>query len=127
MTSLDQNTPPLSAQRLAEIRRNEAEVADYIAHGLMRSKSAYQDRTDLLAEVDRLNARIAELEWLRDVDNGVGGISLPCPDRRELSPPWRVDQILRDELGPEPRYPTQDVLDGMVDGYNAEQRRRGDR
>ncbi|TMR11057.1 hypothetical protein ETD86_37065 [Nonomuraea turkmeniaca] len=72
MTSLDQNITPLSAQRLAEIRRNQAEVADYIAHGLMRSNFAYQDRTDLLAEVDRLNTRIA---WLDDYIAGVGGIS----------------------------------------------------
>lgn len=57
MTSLD-HTPPLSAERLAEIRRNEAEVADYIADGLMRSTSAYRDRSDLLAEVDRLNKAV---------------------------------------------------------------------
>lgn len=46
---------PMKPERLAEIRRNEAEVADYISDGLMRSNSAYRDRTDLLAEVDRLN------------------------------------------------------------------------
>ncbi|MFI7114016.1 hypothetical protein ACIBK9_47400 [Nonomuraea sp. NPDC050227] len=52
---------PMTSERLAEIRRNEAEVADYITEGLMRRTSAYRDRTDLLAEVDRLKAEVADL------------------------------------------------------------------
>lgn len=57
--ALDQ-TAPLSAERLAQIRRNRDEVSDYISAGLMRSTSAYEDRADLLAEVDRLTAEHAK-------------------------------------------------------------------
>lgn len=52
----------MTDERLAEIRRGVAEVADYVGDGLMPDRRELRDRADLLAEVERLRAELADLQ-----------------------------------------------------------------